>query len=56
MEKMDTQITAATTLGELLAMLNLGDKPKTPTPKALFKERQQYKEQQGTAVPGQAQN
>lgn len=38
MEKMDTQITAATTLGELLAMLNLGDKPKTPTPKALFKE------------------
>lgn len=36
MEKMN--ITAKTTLGELLDMLNLGDKPKTPTPKALFKE------------------
>lgn len=36
MEKM--KITAKTTLGELLAILNLGDKPKTPTPKALFKE------------------
>lgn len=34
MEKMD--ITAKTTLGELLAMLNLGDKPKVPTPKMLF--------------------
>ena len=34
MEKMD--ITAKTTLGELLAMLNLGDKPKIPTPKMLF--------------------
>ncbi len=34
MEKMD--ITAKTTLGELLAMLNLGDKPKAPTPKMLF--------------------
>lgn len=34
MEKMD--ITAKTTLGELLAMLNLGNKPKVPTPKMLF--------------------
>ncbi|MCM1530337.1 MAG: sigma-70 family RNA polymerase sigma factor [Alistipes sp.] len=29
-------ITAKTTLGVLLAMLNLGDKPKVPTPKKLF--------------------
>lgn len=36
MEMMDTQITATTTLGELLAMLNLGEKPKIPTPRALF--------------------
>ncbi|MDE6787841.1 MAG: sigma-70 family RNA polymerase sigma factor [Ruminococcus sp.] len=34
MEKMN--ITAKTTLGELLDMLNLGDKPKAPTPKMLF--------------------
>lgn len=34
MEKMD--ITAKTTLGELLTMLDLGDKPKVPTPKMLF--------------------
>lgn len=34
MEKM--KITAKTTLGELLVMLNLGDKPKVPTPKMLF--------------------
>lgn len=34
MEKMN--ITAKTTLGELLALLNLGDKPKAPTPKMLF--------------------
>lgn len=34
MEKMD--ITAKTTLCELLVMLNLGDKPKAPTPKMLF--------------------
>lgn len=38
MEMMDTQITATTTLGELLAMLCLGEKPKMPTPKALFEE------------------
>lgn len=36
MEKM--KITAKTTLGELLAMLCLGEKPKMPTPKALFEE------------------
>lgn len=29
-------ITTKTTLGELLAMLNLGEKPKTPTPRVLF--------------------
>lgn len=29
-------ITTKTPLGELLAMLNLGEKPKTPTPKVLF--------------------
>lgn len=29
-------ITAKTTLGELLAMMDLGEKPKTPTPKVLF--------------------
>lgn len=34
MEKM--KITTKTTLGELLVMLNLGDKPKAPTPKMLF--------------------
>lgn len=34
MEKLD--ITAKTTLGELLTRLNLGDKPKVPTPKMLF--------------------
>ncbi len=34
MEKMN--ITAKTMLGELLAMLNLGNKPKVPTPKMLF--------------------
>lgn len=36
MEKMS--ITAKTTLGELLAMLCLGEKPKMPTPKVLFEE------------------
>ncbi len=36
METMNIQITAATTLDELLAMLNLGEKPKMPTPKALY--------------------
>lgn len=30
------EITDKTTLGELLAMLNLGEKPKVPTPKMLF--------------------
>ena len=34
MEKMN--ITAKTSLGELLDMLNLGDKPKAPTPKMPF--------------------
>lgn len=34
MENMN--ITAKTTLGELLVMLNLSDKPKAPTPKMLF--------------------
>ena len=29
-------ITAKTTLGELLAMMELGEKPKTPTPRVLF--------------------
>lgn len=29
-------ITAKTTLGELLAMMDLGEKPKTPTPRVLF--------------------
>lgn len=29
-------ITAKTTLGEVLASLNLGKKPKTPTPRVLF--------------------
>lgn len=29
-------ITAKATLGELLAMMDLGEKPKTPTPKVLF--------------------
>lgn len=32
------EITAHTTLDELLAMLALGEKPKMPTPKALFEE------------------
>lgn len=41
MEMMNTAlktptITAQTTLGEVLAMLNLGEKPKMPTPKVLF--------------------
>lgn len=38
MENMNaiTQITAKTTLGELLAMMDLGEKPKTPTPRVLF--------------------
>ena len=31
-------ITSHTTLGELLDMLSLGDRPKMPTPKALFEE------------------
>lgn len=31
-----TQITNKTTLGEVLAALNLGEKPKTPTPRVLF--------------------
>ena len=38
METMNTQITATTTLDELLTMLDLGEKPKMPTPKALFEE------------------
>ena len=44
MNMMNTQIapmhkiTADTTLGEILAMLNLGEKPKIPTPKALCEE------------------
>lgn len=38
METMNTQITAATTLDELLTQLDLGEKPKMPTPKALFEE------------------
>ena len=38
METMNTQITAATTLDELLTLLDLGEKPKMPTPKALFEE------------------
>jgi len=32
------EITAQTTLGELIAMLDLGEKPAVPTPKALFEE------------------
>ena len=32
------EITAQTTLGELIAMLDLGEKPTVPTPKALFEE------------------
>lgn len=32
------EITDKTTLGELLAILNLGEKSKHPTTKALFKE------------------
>lgn len=35
-KNVNAQITAKTTLGELLAILNLGDKPKVPTPRALF--------------------
>ena len=30
------EITAKTTLGELLAMLDLGEKPPVPTPRELF--------------------
>ena len=32
------EITAQTTLGELIAMLDLGENPTVPTPKALFEE------------------
>lgn len=36
MDNASPEITAKTTLGEVLTALDLGDKPKTPTPKVLF--------------------
>lgn len=43
-------ITAKTTLGELLAMMDLGEKPKTPTPKILLETSESIADMNGCTL------